>query len=188
MRKCVAAVATVALVLLAASSAQAEGIIKRPGDHPRYTVEVEPHAVFGFDGVFAFGGYGLGGRFSIPIVQNGFIPSINNSVAIGFGLDFIHYDACYQGQRVCGANYFWIPIVMQWNFFVHERWSVFGEPGLAIYHGVFPDCAGPGCVFPTENSLLPALYLGARYHMSEGVALTMRIGYPAFSVGVSFFP
>ena len=33
-------------------------------------------------------GFGLGGRFSIPIVRNGFIGSINNSVAIGLGLEF----------------------------------------------------------------------------------------------------
>jgi hypothetical protein len=31
------------------------------------------------------------------------------------------------------------------------------------------------------------LYAGGRYHFSDSVALTLRIGYPTLSVGVSFF-
>jgi hypothetical protein len=33
-----------------------------------------------------------------------------------------------------------------------------------------------------------AFWAGARYHFSEKVALTMRVGWPSVSVGVSFFP
>jgi hypothetical protein len=28
---------------------------------------------------------------------------------------------------------------------------------------------------------------GGRYHFTDKIALTMRAGYPAFSIGVSFF-
>ena len=64
---------------------------------------------------------------------------INNSVAIGFGLDLLHYDSCWYNAP-CSANYIHIPVVMQWNFYVAQRWSVFGEPGLVIFHGFFEDC------------------------------------------------
>lgn len=30
------------------------------------------------------------------------------------------------------------------------------------------------------------LYAGGRYHFTDDIALTMRIGYPTFSLGVSF--
>jgi hypothetical protein len=174
---------------LTASMARADDTIKRPGDHPSYAVEIEPHAVFGWDGVYATDGYGLGVRFGIPIVQNGFIESINNSVAITFGVDWVHYNWCWWHGN-CDANYLDFPVAMQWNFFVARRWSVFGEPGLFIYHGFVNDCPnGPMCPGgPHITGVEPAIFLGGRYHLSEGVALTMRIGFPSFSFGVSFFP
>lgn len=187
------------LALLAVSTwhrpAQADTmIIKNPGDHPRYVFEAEPHLVLGFiepPGYAAGTGFGAGFRGSIPIVRNGFVPSINNSVAIGFGVDFARYgrgDYCRNGGplpdcdrvRADGFNEFYFPVVMQWNFFLSRNWSVFGEPGVALnYH------AWDG---PTRLDVDPFIFfLGGRYHFSDKVTLTMRIGYPAFSVGCSFF-
>jgi hypothetical protein len=176
-----------AALMFAPGVARADDTIKHPGEHPDYHVEAEPHFLFGFDNVFSGNGYGVGGRFSIPIVKNGFVPSINNSVAIGFGLDLVHYDGCHNGA-LCGANYLWFPVVMQWNFFVAERWSVFGEPGIAIFHGFFDNCPNASCALPTATGVYPAFFAGGRYYFSESVSLTMRIGWPSFSIGVSFFP
>ncbi len=149
-------------------------------------MELEPHALFGWFGD-AYGGatLGLGGRASIPLVQNGFIPSINNSVGITFGLDLLFYQSCYY-HGSCSATSLEFPVAMQWNFFVAQRWSVFGEPGLYVYHAFLPDCpAGLPC--PTATGVLPAVWAGGRYHISDSISLTMRIGYPTFSFGVSFF-
>src|SRR6478735_6250597 len=120
-------------------------VIKNPGDHPRYVFEAEPHVVLGFiepPGYASGTGFGLGFRGSIPVVRNGFIPSINNSIAIGFGMDFAHYgrgDYCVNGgpqpcdrRRIDSFNEFYFPVVMQWNFFLSRNWSVFGEPGIAL--------------------------------------------------------
>ncbi len=146
--------------------AGADDTIKTPGDHPSYSVELEPHALVGF-GRFADGvGIGPGLRVSFPIVDNGFVSSINDSVAIGVGADVLF--------GAPGAIVF--PVVMQWNFFVARRWSVFGEPGLAIFHG-----------FDSSTGVEPVLYAGGRYHFNEHVSLTMRVGYPAFSIGLSFW-
>lgn len=168
-------------------------IIKNPGDHPRYIFEAEPHLVLGFiepPGYASGTGFGAGFRGSIPIVRNGFVPSINNSVAIGFGIDFAHYgrgDYCRDGgplpncdrSRIDSFNEFYFPVVLQWNFFLSRNWSVFGEPGIALnYH------AWDG---PRDLDIDPFIFfLGGRYHFSEKITLTMRIGYPAFSVGASF--
>ena len=180
------------------SVAFADDTIKHPGDHPHYSAEIEPHVLLGWGNGYGSTGIGIGGRVSIPIVQDGFIKTINNSVAIGFGLDFVHYSACYdygfQYNGSCGVNEIFIPAVMQWNFFVAEHWSVFGEPGLYIWHAFadtnFCNQFGNGrfCNEPTTTSVGPAFYVGGRYHFSEKVSLTMRIGYPSLSVGVSFMP
>jgi hypothetical protein len=190
-------------ILFGARNASADDTIKRPGDHPSYSVEIEPHGLWGWRHYYYApnDGLGLGARFSIPIVDNGFVPSINNSVAISFGVDWLHYsgDACYYyfGPRAPGpcyslgdANYLLFPIAMQWNFYVAKRWSVFGEPGLVIYHGFFDYCAnlppGTPCGNPTQTGVDFAFYAGGRFYFNENIALTMRIGYPTFSLGVSF--
>lgn len=187
--------AVIGLVSSCASDANAESIIKTPGDHPSYSVELEPHGILGWAHLYRDVGFGVGARLSIPIVDNGFVSTINNSVAISFGLDWIRYSGCYyRDDRFdygCGASYFVLPAAMQWNFWLTTRWSVFGEPGLYLYHGVFDDYCERGrfrdCSYPTRTSVDLAFYAGGRFHFSEKIALTMRLGYPTSSVGVSFF-
>jgi hypothetical protein len=204
MRKTILTLAVAGTALAWPRAAQADDTIRRPGDHPKYVVEIEPHALWGWThyDYEANDGFGLGGRFSIPIVENGFVPSINNSVAIGFGIDWLHYSgtncyAYYYGPHyytgpcydIGDSNFLFFPIVMQWNFFVAEKWSVFGEPGLVIYHGFFDYCNQapfPGCGNPNATGVDFAFYAGGRYHVSDHVALVLRIGYPTFSFGVSF--
>jgi hypothetical protein len=178
------------------SSAHADDTIKTPGDHPDYTVEIEPHGLIGLGFRYGGVGIGLGARFSIPIVKNGFVPSINNSIAVTFGADFMHYGGCFGSFNNvdidCSANYLFFPVALQWNFYVASKWSVFGEPGIVPFYGFYDNLCGngagqiPGCNDPSHFSVAPALYVGGRYHFNEHTALTMRIGYPDFSIGVSF--
>jgi hypothetical protein len=132
--------------------------IKQPGARADYLFEAEPHAIVApFDGF----GPGVGFRGTFEIVDNGFIRRLNNSVGIGFGVDWTQ-------------NHFRLPVVMQWNFWLSRNWSVFGEPGgLLDFH---------------RNRVLPrpAFYAGGRYHFTDTITLTMRVGHPTASVGVSF--
>ena len=181
------------------SSASAQSIIKSPGDHPDYKVELEPHAVLGWGHLYHGQGFGVGARLTIPIVQNGFIKSINNSVGISFGVDWLRYNDCYYYDTTrygygCGASYFTFPVAMQWNFWLTPKWSVFGEPGLYIYHGLYDDyCDYPGkqkdryCGYPDRTGVNLAFFVGGRFHFNDTVSLTLRIGFPSASFGVSFF-
>ena len=99
------------------------------------------------------------------IVGNGFVKTINNSVGISFGADLY------------GDNTLFLPVAMQWNFWLSRHWSVFGEPGLGLALKSFE---------AKDHPFHPILMAGGRYHFSDNVALTVRIGYPAISVGVSF--
>lgn len=174
-----------ALALASPRDARADDTIKMPGEHPKYAVEVEPHLLLGWG--WGWGsGVGLGGRFSIPVVDNGFVSTINNSVAISFGLDMLWYNGCWDGRYNCSGNALVFPVVMQWNFFVAQHWSVFGEPGLAIYDAWWNGCNGCGPNGPGPG-VWPALYIGGRYHFNDKVSLTMRLGFPSFSFGASFF-
>lgn len=193
---CAAALATCWLVT---QPAAAQSTIKQPGQRPRYYFEAEPHLNLGLLDPPGFGdgtGWGLGARGTIDIVPDGFLPKLNDSVGLGFGLDYVRYDGWHgprgvceefvpgpSGTRICVSasdsighvDYFYAPLVMQWNFWLHRRWSVFGEPGLALY------------VEDGDVDFTPfVLYGGGRFHFSDRITLTMRIGYPTFSLGVSF--
>ena len=188
-----------AIATTAGGQANAQSIIKNPGDHPPYKVELEPHLALGWAHLYRGSGLGLGARVGIAIVDNGFIKTINNSVAISFGLDWLRYSECYyfdgrgRLEYGCGASYFVFPVTMQWNFWLSPKWSVFGEPGLFVYHGIYDDyCRDrsgnpvPGCDYPTRTGVEPALFVGGRFHFNDTIALTMRLGYPTASIGVSF--
>ena len=150
-----------------ASSARADehAIIRNAGDNPDYIFEAEPHVLLGYAGPFndqANVGLGFRGSFNIA---HGFVPSINDTVGIGIGFDFAPGD---------GDVY--VPIVLQWNFWLSTHFSVFGEPGIAFG-------SGRG----SNGGVYPALFVGARFHFNDRIALTLRMGYPDVALGVSFF-
>ena len=162
--KCLSlAVGLASFVTMSHQVAHAEtNIIKDPGRHPHYVFEAEPHfllAPLGKEKLLP----GVGFRGTVVLAQEGFIDRINDSVGLGFGVDYTHDNT-------------WIPIVRQWNFWLSEHWSVFGEPGMAIKiedrgHATRADFT---------------IYGGGRLRLSDRVTLTMRVGYPAFTAGISF--
>jgi hypothetical protein len=176
-----------------AREASAQMIIKNPGEHVKGGVELEPHLIVRpFNTPYNDFGLGLGFRASIPVTDNGFVSTINNNVAIGFGIDWMRYRGC--SYIDCGElNHFVVPVVMQWNFFLTKAWSVYAEPGIGlnIYSGFncddYRDKFGRyrgGCY--NDNRIDPLMFVGGRWHFSQYTTLTMRIGWPYWSVGVSF--
>jgi hypothetical protein len=143
------------------------GGIKHPGQHIDYFFELEPEVILVFSRPLDEGP-GVGVRGSIPLLFNGFVSSINNSVAITFGID---KDPLTKGHT------FYVPIAMQWNFWLSRNVSVFGEPGVLLQ-------------FADKTRPYPQVWGGARLHFTDSVALTARLSLPdtpAMSFGVSFF-
>jgi hypothetical protein len=203
-RKAAVACAVLALALLLRPGAAAAGevsVIYNARTPIGYAVELEPHLVLGSapPGRGAGSGAGIGVRGSVVLSPDGFIRGVNDSVALGLGLDFGHYYGAYgfngyrdqclhfepgpAGTEVCtdvssnggSYNYVFVPVVMQWNFWLTERFSAFGEPGLDLYHlGNYGFGASP------------ALYIGGRFRLADRITLTARIGYPTVSFGASF--
>ncbi|HVY39812.1 MAG TPA: hypothetical protein VHM31_17865 [Polyangia bacterium] len=197
-----AAVVAGALMLATGAAHARDGYIIQGGRAPfDYTAEVEPHLVFGSapPGRGAGSGLGVGVRASFVIAPDGFLRDVNDSVAIGVGLDYAHYagryalngyrDQCLHfetgpaGTTVCtevtsnggSYNYLFVPVVMQWNFWLTEKFSAFAEGGLSLYH---LGNEGFGAV--------PALFVGGRLRLTDTITLTARLGYPTISFGVSF--
>jgi hypothetical protein len=178
----VAGMAAGATALLLAPEAHAETVIKQPNAHPAYRAELEPHVDIlpwhrSYGGRFnsGFGDVEFGGGFraSIEIADPAFIPKLNNTVAITFGVDFTN------NCRGCDSHSFsfWSPVALQWNFFLTDKWSVFAEGGFMLRSYGFLDNVYGDFTFAA----------GGRFHFNDKVALTMRVGYPFVSVGISFF-
>jgi hypothetical protein len=164
LRGILAAVGALAVLAVARPAAADQMVIKHPGLHPDYVFEAEPHGLLA---PYAKWVPGIGFRGTVRVLHNGFIPSINNSIGVGFGADWVDKGV-------------WIPVVMQWNFWLSRNWSVFGEPGVSFR-------AGHGLEGKHDDHLgILGLWAGGRYHFSDRVTLTMRVGRPTFSVGVSF--
>jgi hypothetical protein len=182
----------------AVGSAHAQ--IKSPGRHAHYDAELEPHLVFQWadDPFWDDDGIGLGFRASIPLIEDGPVKTINNNMAISFGLDWAHFDNCGRWDTdLCGADDFWIPVVVQWNFFLSDVVSLFPELGLGIQHSRWNwDGYNPAgcnridgrnvCSDGTDTDIELVLWLGARFNVSEDIALTLRLGVPSLLFGVSF--
>ncbi len=160
---CLASTFAVSLATFAASVAQAEENTARDEwNHPDHALELEPHALLAPFYDHGLPGFGL--RATVTLARTGFIDGVNDSVGLGFGGDWTRDTT-------------WVPLVMQWNFWVSEHWSVFAEPGVALrLRDDFKD-RGPDLT----------LYGGARYRFARNAALTFRIGQPAIALGVSFF-
>jgi hypothetical protein len=138
-----------------------ENIARDVDNHPHHAFELEPH--FLLAPLFDHGAPGVGVRGTVTLLDRGFIDSVNDTVGLGFGADWTEDTT-------------WVPIVLQWNFFLSENWSVFAEPGAALrLRDDFRD-RGPDFT----------VYGGARFHFSQNVTLTMRVGHPAFALGLSF--
>jgi len=187
-------------VLLFAPTAGAESIIKQPGNHPHYSWELEPHMALDWDGHHELNsGFGPGVHVAIPIMHQGPITTINNNMAIKFGMDLTFHD-CNRGywgnwnnyQYDCSATSILLPVALQWNFYLTDIITVYGEPGIAIRHywssQEFPggNCPGGICTWHnSETYALPYFGMGAKFMFGRSAGLNVRLGYPHATIGAS---
>jgi hypothetical protein len=181
-----AAVPFAVVVMPAAARAQGEVYMERLREPTAYPVEIEPHLTFGAENVYGNTGFGGGLRVGVPFAV-GHLGRAPQNLALSFGGDVVHYDNCYYGPY-CSANYLMVPAALQWNIGALRPLSIFVEGGAFLYKGWFDEC-GPGdvgCSAPSDFGVLPTLALGGRVHVGRDVALTLRLGYPTTTFGVSF--
>src|SRR5512139_501023 len=82
-----------------------------------------------------FAGYGfpllIGGRFYIPLVHDGFIPSLNDEFGIEFGLDFdiTFLSSIYNESVLFG---FGIPADAMWAFHFSAKFDAYAKLGFVL--------------------------------------------------------
>lgn len=163
-------IAAVIIVLgMAVPAFAAEPIIEEPGRHLNQ-VETEIHAVLGSRSL------GGGFRVGMPVLEQGFISTLNNNVVLNAGADLLSWPDPDYG--VVGAI---VPIMLQWNFYLLPQWSVFSEGGIAFQHWLSQRASGDTRTF----FIWPDMSVGGRFYLRPDAypALILRLGYPS---GVTF--
>jgi hypothetical protein len=182
-----AAVAIASAALAPATIARADHDIDTPftGSRP---FQLDVHGGLAWYG-FGFAG---GARFGIPIVHNGFIPSLDNAVYLNFGIDtyFVDDRYCYDWdndfcQRNRGYRFaMGFPVTLHWEFYFNDTWSVFGEIGVQIY--LPPSLFYRGYVeYYDHAGMWFVAAAGGTLHLGEVFALTLRVGNPYVAFGIT---
>lgn len=134
-----------------------------------------------------YGSYGIGPGFQMlfPVVQNGFIPSINNAFYVGFFTDFLfHGDA--GGNYDLAYGFFSLPVgaLVQWRFFLFEILSVYANLGAGIWPWFFRN----DNIYYRGATLVrgfPLFELGLNLHFTKAIGMNFEFGYPAARIGLN---
>ncbi len=134
-------------------------------------------------------GLATGVRLGIPLLKNGFVPTLNNAVYLSVGADFyfIRYRRCcgVDNDRVYGPG-FGFPVALHWEFYFTEKLSAFAEVGANIFIGpwVFDDAADD-LRFGHYPGAWILFAVGGKFWINDNFALQVRLGTPYAAFGIS---
>ena len=79
-------------------------------------------------------------------------------------------------------------VTAQWNLYVHRRWSVFPEVGMAVFFVSDQYWYHDAPYRRGRRAFVDGVFaFGARRHFTDRIAVTMRLGWPfGAQAGVTF--
>jgi hypothetical protein len=123
--------------------------------------------------------FGLGARFMIPIVHDGFIAPVNDSFGIEFGADLF---------GVAGTRFYpslGIPVEVYWQFHFTKNFSAYAKVGAMLeVNFVGYACTTVACRAYTPVWFQPIGNVGIIYKFSQKVSFRAEAGYPWIKVGL----
>jgi hypothetical protein len=182
LKRC-AVLTAVSLSLVAGSaSAQESSAVRQPGGLlDRSPQERSP--MLSFFGIlpwwYGFGG-GVGARYTLPIVPNGFITEVNDSVELEFGGDI-----WFASYGVLGSDFGYtglaIPAEGRWTFHITPKFSAYAKVGLGLVvrfwnDDVGDDFDGAGLYFDSAAGVL--------YKLNDSLSLRAEAGYAGLKGGI----
>jgi len=120
-------------------------------------------------------GIGAGARYELPLVHDGFISTLNDSVELEFGGDvwYAGFEGGYTGLM--------IPVEGKWSFHLTPRLAVYGKVGLGLSFFFWSSSF--------SNNSATRLHLngatGALFQLNDSLWLRGELGYSGLKFGVS---
>jgi hypothetical protein len=118
---------------------------------------------------------GVEARFYIPLVKEGFIPTLNDEFGLEFGVGF------GAGFASFGVSWgFDIPVHVLWGFHLTPDWMVYATLGIAGHIWFWPGIFGGGSAF-YGSPIWPEGGVGAIWDVAPGWKLRFEAGYGLFA-------
>ena len=134
-----------------------------------------PAAYWGWGGI----PFGVGGRFYLPILHDGFVPQINDSFGIEVGADLIAIGGRYFGL---GLD---LPIEAMWALHFSQRFAAYFKLGIAIeIHFGTTWCWAGVCNSGLWWSGIAGV--GIIYKLTDSILFRLELGYPGLKIGLGF--
>ncbi len=133
-----------------------------------------PFSYYGYGTYVSAFSFGLGARFYLPIVNDGFLPMLNDSFGLEFGADTIIVFGAY-GYSTAFA--FAIPLEARWNFHIFPKVEAYAKVGggLGFFFGNY--------VYPY---FVPVVNVGVLFRLNEVLWVRAEVGYPSVKIGIGF--
>ena len=126
--------------------------------------------------------FGIGGRYLIPIIHDGFIPSVNDSFSIEFGLDL---------SGAVGSRFYptlGIPVEVMWAFHFTPKFAAYAKVGAVLEINFVPYVCSTFTCGPAYSPVTaaPIGNIGLFYKFSDKISFRAEAGYPWVKVGLGF--
>ncbi|MCB9604515.1 MAG: hypothetical protein H6720_29695 [Sandaracinus sp.] len=139
-------------------------------------------------------GFAGGARFNIPLLKKGFLRGHNDAFFLSVGVDtyFVRWRNYDDPDCNAGRGYCWryglglgFPVVAHWEFYLWQKFSVFGEAGANVY--LHPAVLrGRGNDFVEDPGAWVVAAVGVRWRFGRTGSFVARLGLPYAAIGVSF--
>ncbi len=188
MRRLLSSLLITAALLICAAPAGAQGeiekadwIVQDPSEHERpMRVDLMVNA-----GLIDWFHVGLSGWFVLPVLQDGFLPGINDQ----FDLEFGTYFNWHNWWGPCSYNWFRLtPMVgVRWMFHLLNELSIYAnlKVGAGLGFGATSSC-GAAAGTPWLHNFATLAGLGLNWQLAEGIDLRVELNNHGAHAGVSF--
>ncbi len=159
---------------------------KRQGALLDRSPQRRPHMLSVFLGVphgywyYAGFPFGIGGRYMLPIIHDGFAPALNDSFGIEVGVDF----SAVAGRAFYGL--LGIPVEAYYMLHFTPNFAAYVKAGVALEIGFTRFCNTAGYCYGGGLGAQPIGGLGLTYKLSDRLSFRAEAGYPWLKVGLGF--
>lgn len=119
-----------------------------------------------------YASFGVGARYAMPLIADGFLAEMNDSVELEFGAD-----AYFLSWYGFAPNVI-IPVEGRWTFHVLPNFSLYGK----VIVGVDVDFQAGASFLSPVFDVVP----GLMYKVGESMTLRAEAGYRGFRAGIGF--
>ena len=136
-----------------------------------------PYGRFGWGYGFPLG---VGARYYLPLVHDGFIPSINDSFGLEVGADV----SLINGSA--WVPFLLIPVEARWNLHFLPNLAGYLKVGLALEMSFSSYCFANVCRNGFGAGVEPIGAIGIMLNLTPAIALRIEAGYPWLKIGLGF--